>query len=316
MIELISLHCLGLFSGAVLVRNGFVTARSDGATATVGTGEEKRAGGNPTRNGTTVTDGVDEGAPPDELVRGGAGSYVVSGAVLKWQQFCGLILKRFYHTRRNLKGLFSQIFLPSFFITIAMVFALSVPSPNDAPPLRLNTAMFDRPNYVPFANEANSSVDRRNHKLAVEMEETLKLPSGIGSFCHVQNTSDKLTRTGYSYPCVFQKERFTKQLTKMFNKECANAVYGISNIYLCANSSTGGQDLPQHDRKAKGCHCASDKTKYVCSGDAAGSAPKELIPATMDTLRNVTGRNVSKYLLHTTAKTRMKRYAVDKVASR
>lgn len=264
-----------------------------------------------TRSDVSAAHGAGESAVPEELGQGGSGSYVVTGAPLKWQQFCGLILKRFYQMRRNLKGLFSQVFLPSFFITIAMVFALSVPSPKDAPPLRLNTGMFDRPNYVPFANEARLSSDRKNRALARGVEDTLKLRSGIGSFCLMKNTTHSMSeRQRHSYSCVFQRKKLQKQLERLFNKECANAVYKISDIYLCANGSAAASKSTEHRRDERtGCHCSSYNTEYVCPGNIAHFTPKTLLPATIDTLRNVTGRNVSKYLLYTTKETRMRRYA-------
>ena len=235
----------------------------------------------------------------DPCERGGAGSYVVTGAVLKLQQFNSLIIKRFYQTRRNLKGLSSQVFLPSFFITVAMVFALSVPKPKDAPPLLLNTGMFHRPNCIPFANEGTS-------KLSIDMDNTLKLPSGIGSFCLVQNFSSHFNKSGYSYPCDFKKSKLRRQMTRMFNRECADAVNEISDVYLCGNHNISRKlDGSEGDR---GCHCSSDGRMYVCS--VSGTTPKELIPATMDTLRNITGRNVTRYLLHTMMETRMKRFGV------
>lgn len=226
----------------------------------------------------------------------GAGSHVVSGALLKWQQFYGMIIKRFYQTRRNLKGVFSQIFLPSFFITIAMVFALSVPKPKDAPPLPLNTQMFERPNYVPFANENSSDI------LAVGMEQTLTLPSGIGSYCYLKSPSDILGNWSYSsYPCKSKKP----DGMSAFNDHCRDIPN--SDVRLCKNDTHRHQYPTGSRNKVTHCHCEHNKLKYVCPVDITNPAPKEIIPATLDTLRNVTGRDVTKYLLYTTESTRMAR---------
>ena len=233
----------------------------------------------------------------------GSGSHVVSGAVLKWQQFCGLVLKRFFQTGRNLKGLFSQIVLPSFFITVAMVFALSVPTPKNAPPLALNTAMFDRPNYVPFANEANYS-----DTLSVGMETTLKLPSGIGSFCYVRNKEF----AGGSYstsPCKTKMATRREQIKQFFNPECVDAAYRNSDVHLCENETIFEQSHHKINFGKHGtdCYCSHDNLDYICPVDLSRPAPKEIIPATLDTLRNVSGRDVSKYLLYTTEQTRLAR---------
>ena len=230
----------------------------------------------------------------------GSGSYVISGASLKWHQFCGLVIKRFYQTRRNLKGLFSQIFLPSFFITIAMVFALSVPKPKDAPPLALNTGMFDRPNYVPFANENSSDT------LAVGMETTLKLPSGLGSFCYVRNPSDHTKTWSYSSnPC---KSKIARQdeIKGVLNQQCLDKVY--SHVRLCKNDTMLPDPAHHGTERRKNtthCYCSDNRLKYSCP--VSRPAPKEFIPATLDTLRNVSGRDVMKYLLYSTDKTVMAR---------
>ena len=237
----------------------------------------------------------------------GSGSYVVSGALLKWHQFCGLVIKRFYQTRRNLKGLFSQVFLPSFFITIAMVFALSVPKPKDAPPLRLNTGMFDRPNYIPFANENSSDL------LAVSMETTLKLPSGIGSFCYLRNNSlfnNQSWKWSYSaYPCTSKVAAKQEDINNIFNQECVDKAY--SGFKLCENNTMLPDPVDDGNMKpltnGTDCHCSDDRLKYICPVDVSRPAPKVIRPATLDTLRNVSNRDVSNYLLYTTAQTRMAR---------
>ena len=232
----------------------------------------------------------------------GSGSYV-TGAALKFDQFCGLITKRFYQTRRNLKGLFSQIFLPSFFITIAMVFALSVPKPKDAPPLPLNTAMFDRPNYVPFAN-VNSS-----DNLAVGIETTLRLPSGIGSFCYVKDPANHLKNWSYSsYPCRSNIVAKQEEIRRVFNQQCLKKVY--SEVRLCKNNTALSDSMHHHHTPYENgthCHCSDDKLKYICPNNLYYPAPKEIIPASLDTLRNISGKDVTKYLLYTTEGTRMAR---------
>lgn len=234
----------------------------------------------------------------------GSGSYVLNGGHLKWHQFCALIIKRFYQTKRNIKGLLSQIFLPSFFITIAMVFALSVPKPKDAPPLSLNTDMFDRPNYVPFANENSSNL------LAVGMESTLKLPSGIGSVCYLKNPSNRLRKWSYSsYPCKSVIAAEQKEINHLFNKQCREMPH--SGVQLCENDTRHHESENRHQTKPRKngtqCHCSHDRLEYMCPHDLSLPAPKELIPATLDTLRNVSGRDVTKYLLYTTEDTKMAR---------
>ncbi|EEC08268.1 hypothetical protein IscW_ISCW018772, partial [Ixodes scapularis] len=63
----------------------------------------------------------------------------VEGKLLLLQQLSAILLKRYYCTRRNWKGLFSQILLsplPAFFVGVAMSVALTAPHVEDPPPPR------------------------------------------------------------------------------------------------------------------------------------------------------------------------------------
>jgi len=42
-------------------------------------------------------------------------------------QFYAIVVKRCYYTRRNWRGLFSQILLPALFVCVAMTVALTAP---------------------------------------------------------------------------------------------------------------------------------------------------------------------------------------------
>lgn len=46
----------------------------------------------------------------------------LKGKKLYMQQFCALIMKRFHHYRRNLRILFTNIFLPCIFVALSMAF--------------------------------------------------------------------------------------------------------------------------------------------------------------------------------------------------
>jgi len=96
----------------------------------------------------------------------------------RWQQFYALFLKRFHHSKRNIKSLLTHILLPGIFISIAMTVALSQPKLEAFPKLVLSPTMFHPPPYyVPFSNSDPSN------NLSKMMEESLYLPSGICSDC-------------------------------------------------------------------------------------------------------------------------------------
>ncbi|TDH06959.1 hypothetical protein EPR50_G00119390 [Perca flavescens] len=86
------------------------------------------------------------------------GSSVVSGLALAWQQMTAILIKRFHHSRRDWKGLISQILLPVLF----MVFAMGLGSiRNDLrhyPELELSPALYNLgPSYSFFSNQNPNS---------------------------------------------------------------------------------------------------------------------------------------------------------------
>lgn len=97
----------------------------------------------------------------------GAGTYKVEGKMLLLQQFTTILLKRFYCTKRNWKGLFSQILLPAFFVSIAMSVALTAPKVEDLPPLVLSTSQ-----YYNYTQPKGNVIPYSGYRLDLEPEET------------------------------------------------------------------------------------------------------------------------------------------------
>lgn len=237
----------------------------------------------------------------------GVSTHTLTGFRLKMQQFYALVFKRFHHARRNFKGVISQILLPAIFITIAMTMALSFPKSPEQPPLELSPSMFPRPNYIPFANEAKGV----NH-LASRLDKTLTLPSGVGATCCLRSVRS-INATKQS----LGKRPSKEQLAQMFSQSCSSSVNELSNDYLnpsnwhlryiFSNSSNISHSVTHKDTGI-GCRCSRNKTAYVCDRGAAGPIPRELVTITRDTLRNITDRNISKYLLYTTQTFKLHRY--------
>lgn len=231
----------------------------------------------------------------------GVGSHTLTGVSLKLQQFYALVIKRFHYARRNFKGVISQILLPAIFISIAMVMALSFPKQPDQPPLELTPSMFPRPNYIPFANEAKGV-----NQLASRLDKTLTLLSGVGATCCLRSVN--LTTT--------EVKPSKEDLAQLFNHSCSVSIDEVSDEYFKPSNLhlsyiyTNGSNVSHsvtHKDTGRGCRCSPNKTAYICDRGAAGSHPKELVTITLDTLQNITGRNISKYLLYTTETFRLHR---------
>ena len=133
---------------------------------------------------------ITEDDPMLDITLGGRGSHDLTGYMLLLQQFIAIIIKRCYYTRRNWKGLFSQILLPALFVCVAMTVALTAPQVMDLPPMTLSPAQYynyTQPtgNYIPYSdqnqdqNDATWSQDARGSDLI----QTFKMPSGVGATC-------------------------------------------------------------------------------------------------------------------------------------
>lgn len=79
------------------------------------------------------------------------GSTVVCGMALAWQQMAAILIKRFHHSRRDWKGLISQILLPVFFVMFAMALGSIKNDLRNYPELELSPALYNvRPSYSFF----------------------------------------------------------------------------------------------------------------------------------------------------------------------
>ena len=202
----------------------------------------------------------------------------------RFQQFIGLFLKRFHHSRRNFKGLVSQIFLPAIFVCIAMTVAMSRPGYEKQPQLILSPSMIrPLPNFIPFNNEGESQISKR-------MENSLRLPSGVGADCvlkHV-NSSMKVVRPRPNSAAVYDG-LCEKQAGELDAEDASQS----------DADDASGKQRRFVDLRGKKCRCSDDKRSYICDEGVEGN-PEETATITGDRILNVTGRRMEEYLLYTT----------------
>ncbi|KAL5254305.1 hypothetical protein ACHWQZ_G013923 [Mnemiopsis leidyi] len=84
------------------------------------------------------------------LVTGSDDTGYNTGYRLYWQQFVALFIKRWHHGKRDKKGVFAQVILPALFIAAAMAINVAVPMNSNYQPRHLSFSMFQSPNYIPF----------------------------------------------------------------------------------------------------------------------------------------------------------------------
>ncbi|NWU50423.1 ABCA2 protein, partial [Dromas ardeola] len=275
----------------------------------------------------------------------GQGSFKLEGSWLKLRQFHGLIVKRFHCAKRNTKALFSQILLPAFFVCVAMTVALSVPEIGDLPPLILSPSQYHnytqpKGNFIPYANE-----ERREYRIRLspdaspqQLVNTFHLPSGVGATCVLKtafnNTLDQPMQT------LNLNSNESKMLAaKYFDAMCIDSFtqglplsnfvppppspapsdYPISvdeDLLRAWNSTafsstvketvTSAPALPRIVHEPIRCTCSMQGTGFSCPSGVGGHPPQMKV-VTGDILADITGRNVSEYLLYTSDRFRLHR---------
>ncbi|XP_056152954.1 ATP-binding cassette sub-family A member 2 [Lampris incognitus] len=288
---------------------------------------------------------VDNPPSPEPELLEGQGSFKLDGWWLKLRQFHGLIVKRFHCAKRNTKGLFSQILLPAFFVCVAMTVALSVPEIGDLPPLILSPSQYHnytqpRGNFIPYANEDRAqyrsklSPDANPQKIV----NTLRLPSGVGATCILKtpfnSTLDQLAQT------LNPSANNSKTLAaRYFDSMCLDSFtqgVPLSNFvppppspapsddpdprfedglwnYTAAPPTTihepvtSPPTLPLSIHEPVRCTCSMQGTGFSCPSGIGGRPPLMKV-VTGDILVDITGRNVSEYLLFTSDRLRLHRY--------
>ncbi|CAL8266921.1 unnamed protein product [Lota lota] len=86
------------------------------------------------------------------------GSSTLSGAALVWQQAWALLVKRFHHSRRDWKGLLTQVVLPVVFVVFAMGLGSIKSDMQHFPEMELSPALYNiGPSYSFFSNRNPNS---------------------------------------------------------------------------------------------------------------------------------------------------------------
>ncbi|XP_068460296.1 phospholipid-transporting ATPase ABCA1b isoform X1 [Clinocottus analis] len=202
----------------------------------------------------------------------GKGSYQVKGWSLKRQQFVALMWKRFLHARRSRKGFFAQIVLPAVFVCIALVFSLIVPPFGKYPSLELQPWMYE--DQVTFISD-DAPGDGNMQKL---LSALLDAP-GLGTRCMDGHPIPEA-------PCTMGDEDWMTP----------DVPESLQQLFSSTNWTM--------EDPSPACFCSCDSKKKMlpeCPAGAGGLPPPEMKLSVNDTLQNLTGRNISDYLVKTYA---------------
>uniref|UniRef100_A0A3P8PZK9 P-type phospholipid transporter n=1 Tax=Astatotilapia calliptera TaxID=8154 RepID=A0A3P8PZK9_ASTCA len=198
----------------------------------------------------------------------GRGSYQVRGLCLTTKQFFALVIKRLHHATRSYKDFIAQIVLPASFVFLALTFTLIVPPFGEYPSLTLSPWMYGQ-QYTFFSNEHPPDAQMRY------FGEVLLEKPGFGTRCMADEPD---------FPC--------NNITTEWEMPLVNPAL----IEMLAGTEWSSL------RPSPQCKC-STPTKLtmlpVCPDGAGGLPPPQRIQSTGDVLMDLTGRNISDYLVKT-----------------
>nr|XP_014349979.1 PREDICTED: ATP-binding cassette sub-family A member 1-like isoform X1 [Latimeria chalumnae] len=201
----------------------------------------------------------------------GKGSYAITGWKLIHRQFWALFIKRFHHARRSRKGFIAQVVLPAVFVCLSLIFALTTPPFTEYPSLELHHWMYGPLQRTFFSNDAPDITQ------VSDVVDSLTNNPGMGTRCMKNDPVMK-------FPCASNG-------TNWYTPSVSSAV---SNIFVNGNWSM--------EDPSPSCQCSTPKQTAMlpdCPPGAGGLPPQERIQNTTDILQNMTGRNVTDYLLKT-----------------
>ncbi|XP_005744934.1 retinal-specific phospholipid-transporting ATPase ABCA4a isoform X1 [Pundamilia nyererei] len=200
----------------------------------------------------------------------GRGSYQVRGLCLTTKQFFALVIKRLHHATRSYKDFIAQIVLPASFVFLALTFTLIVPPFGEYPSLTLSPWMYGQ-QYTFFSNERPPDAQMRY------FGEVLLEKPGFGTRCMADEPLE-------DFPC--------NNITTEWEMPLVNPAL----IEMLAGTEWSSL------RPSPQCKC-STPTKLtmlpVCPDGAGGLPPPQRIQSTGDVLMDLTGRNISDYLVKT-----------------
>ncbi|XP_058480898.1 phospholipid-transporting ATPase ABCA1-like isoform X2 [Solea solea] len=201
----------------------------------------------------------------------GKGSMVITGWELIRRQFLALFIKRFHHARRSRKGLIAQVILPPVFVCLSLIFSLIIPPFAEYPSLELQPWMYGLPQTTFYSNDGPDNLE------VSQVVESLVNNPGFGTRCMNGDPIPNL-------PCSSSGSDW---LTPPVDES-------VSDIFLNGNWSMSNP--------SPSCQCSTPKRNIMlpdCPPGAGGLPPPQRIQNTTDTLLDLTGRNMTDFLVKT-----------------
>ncbi|OXB73735.1 UNVERIFIED_CONTAM: hypothetical protein H355_007406 [Colinus virginianus] len=241
---------------------------------------------------------IDPESRETDLLSGmdGKGSYQMKGWKLSQQQFVALLWKRLLIAKRSRKGFFAQIVLPAVFVCIALMFSLIVPPFGKYPSLELQPWMYNEQyTFISFALLLFLLYACYPADLVIFLccTHSNDAPEDAGT----QKLLDALlNKPGFGTRCM-QGHSIPDTPCTVGQKEWTTASVPDSVLEILRGNWSMENPSPS-------CECSNEKIKKmlpVCPPGAGGLPPPQREQDTTDILQNLTGRNISDYLVKTYA---------------
>ncbi|XP_030087361.2 phospholipid-transporting ATPase ABCA7 [Serinus canaria] len=252
----------------------FLKVAEDTALDTDTTGTMKGAVPGEMGDGDVADGEMAEEPRETDLLRGAAGQACgrVRGWALTCRQLRALFTKRMLHARRSTRGFFAQIVLPAVFVCIALLFSLIVPPFGKYPPLQLQPWMYGQ-QFTFFSNDAPGDPD------TARLLEALLAEPGFGTKCMKEEGKAAGLCPPASHPDGFSAPSAPPSLLEVLQR----------------GNWTRAKPSPPCQCSGPGAH----RMLPECPEGAGGLPPPQVQRGTGDILQNLTGRNISDYLVKT-----------------
>ncbi|XP_070321375.1 phospholipid-transporting ATPase ABCA7 isoform X6 [Odocoileus virginianus] len=223
---------------------------------------------------TALENGGLAGSAPETQALQGSGP-ATAGRVHSWaltcQQLRALLLKRFLLARRSRRGLFAQIVLPALFVGLALVFSLIAPPFGYYPALRLSPSMYG--SQVSFFSDDTPGDPEHSRLVEALLEE-----AGLEEAYPKSNSSRAPACTRPAL-CHFSVPEVPADVAEVL--------------------ASGNWTL---ESPSPACQCSQPGAHRLlpdCPAAAGGPPPPQAPTSSGEVVQNLTGRNLSDFLVKT-----------------
>ncbi|XP_065774517.1 phospholipid-transporting ATPase ABCA7 isoform X5 [Muntiacus reevesi] len=223
---------------------------------------------------TALENGGLAGSAPETQALQGSGP-ATAGRVHSWaltcQQLRALLLKRFLLARRSRRGLFAQIVLPALFVGLALVFSLIAPPFGYYPALRLSPSMYG--SQVSFFSDDTPGDPEHTRLVEALLEEAgLEEP-------YPKSNSSRAPACARPVLCHFSVPEVPADVAEVL--------------------ASGNWTL---ESPSPACQCSRPGARRLlpdCPAAAGGPPPPQAPTSSGEVVQNLTGRNLSDFLVKT-----------------